>query len=76
MILITEHVTFNDQIVSIDNKFYYMPASLLADNLCKQFVPTDQTMKYQLLIKTKMLKKKGFPCFQILKWCIKHANKC
>ena len=32
--------------------------------------------KFQLLIKTKMVKNKDFSCFQTLRCCIYHANKC
>ena len=32
--------------------------------------------KFQLLIKTKMLKNKDFSCFQTIRFCIVHANKC
>ena len=37
---------------------------------------TQRSMKFQLLIKTKMLKNKGFSCFKTLKSCIYHAYKC
>ena len=33
-------------------------------------------MKFQLLIETNMLKIKDFPCFQTIRCCIYHANKC
>ena len=32
--------------------------------------------KFQLLIKTKMLKNQNFSCFQTLRCFIYHANKC
>ena len=35
---------------------------------------TQLSMKFQLLIKTKMLKNEDFSCFQTLSCCIYHAN--
>ena len=37
---------------------------------------TQRFMKFQLLIYTKMLIKIFFSCFQSLRWCIYHADKC
>ena len=39
---------------------------------------TQMSMKFQQLIKTKILKNKDFSCFQTLKWCIYHGvlNNC
>ena len=35
---------------------------------------TQANMKFQLFIKTKMLKNTAFSCFQTLRCCIYHAN--
>ena len=37
---------------------------------------TQLSMKFQLHIKTKMLKNKDFSCLQTVQWCIFHANEC
>ena len=37
---------------------------------------TQLSMKFQLLIKTKMLKNTDLSCFQALRCCIYHAHKC
>ena len=37
---------------------------------------TQLSMKFQVLIKTKILKNKGIFCFQTLRYCIFHANGC
>ena len=37
---------------------------------------TELRMKFQLLIKTKILTNKEVSCFKSLRCCIYHANKC
>ena len=37
---------------------------------------TQLSMKFQLLIKTKILTNKEVSCFKSLRCCINHANKC
>ena len=52
--------------------FEFGPASEIIN-----FLNTTQlSMKFQLLIKTKMLKNKDFCCFQTVQCCIYHANTC
>ena len=37
---------------------------------------TQLSMKFQLLMNFKMIKYKDFSCFQTLRYCIFHTNKC
>ena len=49
----------------------------LAPEVIKLFsCSTELRMKFQLLIKGKMVKNKGFSCFKTLRCCIYSANKC
>ena len=42
----------------------------------KKLCSTQLSMKFQLLIKAKMLKNNDFCCCQTLSWCIYPADKC
>ena len=66
------HVSFPSPFILANQIRFYPGPKILNFFSCL----TQLRMKFQMLIKLKMVKNKDFSCFQTLRCCIYHANKC